>query len=101
VSNAGCPQCERCIADQQVAAHQWHRKWISAKMKEWFKLSPRCQRLRAINPSMPSLRFRRDIQGLEHWKASLLVPAKDGACHAAGTFKQDQQDGLTSVPNVA
>src|SRR5882724_8783807 len=56
------------------AARQCHRKWISAKTKEQFELSPRCQRLWEIDPSMPSLIFRRDTQGLECWKASLLVP---------------------------
>jgi len=50
--------------------------------------------------SMPSLRFRRDIPGPGALESILTCPAKDGACHAAGTFKQDQQDGLTSVPNV-
>jgi len=47
-------------------------------MKEHFELSPRCQRLRAINPSMLSPRFRRDTQGLEHWKASLLIQLRTG-----------------------
>jgi len=60
------------------AACQCHKKWISIKMREQFKLSPRCQRLWAINPSMPSLRFRRDTQGLEHWKVSLLIQLRTG-----------------------
>jgi len=55
------------------AAQQGHRKMVNNKAKKWFKHSPRCQRLQGIDPSMPSLRFRRDTQGLEHWKASLLV----------------------------
>ena len=55
------------------AAHQGHRKRINNKSKKWFELSPRCQRLWGINPSMPLPRFRRDTQGLGHWKAALLI----------------------------
>ena len=55
------------------AAQQGHRKMVNNKAKKWFKHSPRCQRLWGIDPSMPSPRFRRDTQGLEHWKASLLI----------------------------
>jgi len=46
-----------CRGDMPIsrsAACQCHKKWISIKMREQFKLSPRCQRLWAINPSMPS-----------------------------------------------
>jgi len=51
---------------------------FSAKTKEQFEISPRCHRLWAINPSMLSLRFRRDTQGLECWKVSLLVQLRMG-----------------------
>jgi len=47
-------------------------------MKKWFEFSPRCQRFWKINFSMPSLRFRRDTQGQEHWKASLLIQLRTG-----------------------
>src|SRR5882724_8535118 len=70
--------CRGTLLTSRSAAHQCDRKWISAKTKEQFELSPRCQRLQAIDPSMPSLRFRRDTQGLECWKASLLVQLRIG-----------------------
>src|SRR5882724_2446840 len=70
-----------CRGDMPIsrsAAHQCHKKQIRIKTREQFELSPRCQRLRAIDPSMPSSRFRRDTQGLERWKGSLLIQLRTG-----------------------
>ena len=37
---------------------QSHRKQVKYKTKKWFELSPGCQRLQRIDPSIPSSRFR-------------------------------------------
>jgi len=70
--------CSGELPVSRLAACQSHRKRISVKTEEQFKLSPRCQRLWLIDPSMPSLRFRRDTQGLEHWKVALLIQLRTG-----------------------
>src|SRR5882724_3047552 len=70
--------CRGDLLTSRSAARQCHRKQISVKTKKWFELSPRCQRLRLIDPSMPSTRFRKDTQGLEQWQASLLVQIRMG-----------------------
>jgi len=58
-------ECRNKLPLSRSAALQSHRKRVNEKMKKWFESSPRCQRLWGINPSMPSLRFRRDTRGLE------------------------------------
>ena len=75
-SNEGCLWCAQEIC--QPAARQCHRKQISVKMKKWFESLPRCHRLWLISPSMPSTRFRKDTQGMEHWNRSLLVRLRMG-----------------------
>ena len=70
--------CRGNMPISRSAARQCHKKRISIKMREQFELSPRCQRLRAIDPSMLSSRFRRDTQGLERWKGSLLIQLRTG-----------------------
>jgi len=70
--------CRGEMPCSRSAACQGHRKMVNDKAKKWFKHSPRCQRLQGIDPSMPSPRFRRDTQGLECWKASLLVQLRTG-----------------------
>jgi len=58
--------CRNKLPLSQSAAHQTHRKRVNEKVKKWFKSSPRCQRLQGIDPTMPSPRFMKDTQGLEH-----------------------------------
>src|SRR5882724_9842600 len=70
--------CRGDLPTSSSAARQCHRKQISVKTKKWFKSSPRCHRLWLIDPSMPSLRFRKDTQGMECWKMSLLVQLRMG-----------------------
>ena len=70
--------CRNKLPLSQLAACQSHRKRVNEKTKKWFESSPRCQRLWGIDPTMPSPRFRKDTQGLEHWKVLLLVQMRTG-----------------------
>src|SRR5882724_7354391 len=70
--------CRDDLPTSRSAARQCYRKQISGKTKKWFESSPRCHRLRSIDPSMPSSRFRKDTQSMERWKTSLLVQLRTG-----------------------
>ena len=52
--------CRNKLPLSRLAACQSHRKRVHERTKKWFESSPRCQRLRGIDQSMPLLRFRRD-----------------------------------------
>jgi len=70
--------CRGDLPTSRSAAFQCHRKQISIKKRKWFENLPRCHKLQLIDPSMPSLKFRKDTQGMEQWKTSLLVQLRMG-----------------------
>jgi len=58
--------------------HQSHLKRLGAKSASEFARSPKCQRLRSIDPSMLSHNFRKATQDLTQGQASLLVQLRSG-----------------------
>src|SRR5882724_6807610 len=70
--------CTGDLLTSRLAARQCHRKQISDKTRKWFESSPICYRLWLIDPSMPSLRFKKDTQGMERWKTSLVIQLRTG-----------------------
>ena len=53
-------------------------KKLKAKAKTLFNMSPRCHRIRQINPSTPSSRFRKTTLSLTRCQATLLVQLRMG-----------------------
>ena len=60
------------------AAHQNNTKATKTKVKKWSKGSPRCQKLRKIDCSMLSSKFRKDTATMVQWQAALLIQVRTG-----------------------
>jgi len=70
--------CRGHIPIRSSVACQGHLRKIKTKATEIFAASPRYSWMKQIDTSMPSLRFRKDTQGLSCAQATLLVQLRTG-----------------------
>ena len=61
-----------------MAACQSHTKVAKVKARSFFNGLPRCQKIPNIDPSMPSVSFRKATQTLVQKQAVLLIQLRTG-----------------------